>query len=110
MGGMGDEVLEKVEGGEVSESSVPDSRAFDKKPIWARTLVISAGVVMNMVFAFVVYSAVAGIWGMPEFATTRVGQVFQESLLPGALKSWRTFPGAPIWFGLEAGRWTPGET
>jgi regulator of sigma E protease len=83
MGGMGDEVLEKVEGGEVSEPPVPDSRAFDKKPIWARTLVISAGVVMNMVFAFIVYSAVAWIWGMPEFATTRVGQVFQESLLPG---------------------------
>jgi regulator of sigma E protease len=84
MGGMGDEVLEKIEGGEASASAVPDARAFDKKPIWARTLVISAGVIMNMVFAFVVYTAVAGIWGVPEFATTRVGQVFRESLPPGA--------------------------
>jgi regulator of sigma E protease len=84
MGGMGDEVLEKVEGGEASGPTVPDSRAFDKKPIWARTLVISAGVVMNMVFAFVLYSVVAGFWGMPEFATTRVGQVYPEHLPRGA--------------------------
>jgi regulator of sigma E protease len=84
MGGMGDEVLEKMEGGEVSGPVVPDSRAFDKKPIWARTLVISAGVVMNMVFAFVLYSVVAGFWGMPEFATTRVGLVHPEHLPPGA--------------------------
>ena len=84
MGGMGDEVLERVEGGEVPGPTVPDSRAFDKKPIWARTLVISAGVVMNMVFAFVLYSVVAGFWGMPEFATTRVGQVYPEHLPQGS--------------------------
>ncbi len=83
MGGMGDEVLEKIEGGEPSEPRVPESRAFDRKPIWARTLVISAGVIMNMVFAFVLYTAIAGFWGMPELATTRVGHVFREALPAG---------------------------
>jgi len=84
MGGMGDEVLEKLEGGPSPEPRTPGPRDFDGKPIWARTLVISAGVVMNMIFAFVLYTVVAGVWGMPEYATTRVGQVFRETLPPGA--------------------------
>jgi regulator of sigma E protease len=83
MGGMGDEVLEKIEGGGPSEPREPRPGDFDGKPIWARTLVISAGVIMNMVFAFVVYTTVAGIWGMPEVATTRVGHVLEEPLVPG---------------------------
>ncbi len=74
MGGMEDEVLEKLEGGDPRKPRVPGPRDFDGKPIWARTLVISAGVIMNMVFAFVVYTVVAGFWGFPEYATTRVGR------------------------------------
>ena len=59
MGGMDDEVMEKLEGGGSKEPRVPGPRDFDGKPIWARTFVISAGVIMNMVFAFVAYTAVA---------------------------------------------------
>jgi len=62
---------------------------FDSKPVWARAWVISAGVIMNMLFAFVVYTAVAAFWGNPELDTTRVGGV-QSQLLPdgaGALAS-----------------------
>lgn len=84
MGGMEDEILEKLEGGKGGKPRVPGPKDFDGKPIWARTLVISAGVLMNMVFAFAVYSVVAGIWGMPEFATTRVGAVDKTLLPPGA--------------------------
>jgi regulator of sigma E protease len=82
MGGMDDEVMERVEGGAVPER-VPSERDFDKKPIWARTLVISAGVIMNMIFAFVVYSFVAARWGIPEYASTRIGAVVAEALPPG---------------------------
>ncbi len=81
MGGMQDEVLEKLEGGESSEPRVPGPRDFDGKPIWARTLVVSAGVIMNMVFAFLVYTFVAGFWGVPEPSSTRVGDV-EASYLP----------------------------
>lgn len=81
MGGMEDEVLEKLEGGTSKEPRVPGPRDFDGKPIWARTLVISAGVIMNMVFAFVVYTAVAGIWGIPNIASTRLGSTY-EALVP----------------------------
>ena len=83
MGGMEDEVLEKMEGGASKKPRVPGPRDFDGKPIWARTLVISAGVIMNMVFAFFLYTAIAGIWGVTELAGTRVGYVFEEVLPSG---------------------------
>lgn len=83
MGGMEDEVMEMVEGGKAQEPRVPGPRDFDGKPIWARTLVISAGVIMNMVFAFAIYAAVAGVWGVREFASTRVGAVYARYLPDG---------------------------
>src|SRR5688572_8919497 len=75
MGGMEDEVMEKIEGGATAPERVPSARDFDSKPLWARAFVISAGVIMNMLFAFVVYAAVFGIWGIPELESTRIGLV-----------------------------------
>jgi regulator of sigma E protease len=91
MGGMEDEVLDKLEGGSAKKPRVPGPRDFDGKPIWARTLVISAGVVMNMVFAFVVYSVIAGVWGIPDYATTRVGKVY-ERFLPAGTEAMAQLP------------------
>ncbi len=53
MAGMADEeVQSKLEGGGAPEEVRPPSpRGFDAKPLWARMVVISAGVAMNMVFA-----------------------------------------------------------
>ncbi len=96
MGGMDDAVMERIEGGapeggqeEAEEGAVnvprqPKPTDFDGKPIWARTWVISAGVIMNMLFAFVVYTGVNAAWGLQEFAENRVGRVRAESLPPGA--------------------------
>jgi regulator of sigma E protease len=85
MGGMDDEVMERIEGGE--EEGVakrePSDRDFDAKPIWARTLVISAGVIMNMVFAFGVYTFLAARYGVQEVDSTRIGIVRAEVLPPG---------------------------
>lgn len=91
MGGMEDEVMEKLEGGGSSEPRTPGPRDFDGKPLWARALVISAGVVMNMVFAFVLYATVAGVWGVREFAGTRVGEV-DESVLPQEARALSQLP------------------
>lgn len=91
MGGMEDEVLDKLEGGGSKEPRVPGPRDFDGKPIWARTLVISAGVIMNMVFAFALYVAVAGVWGVREYATTRVGRVY-ETLVPQGAEAMAEIP------------------
>jgi regulator of sigma E protease len=85
MGGMDDEVMDRVEGGPAAtESRKPGPRDFDAKPLWARAWVISAGVIMNMLFAFVAYTFVAGFWGVPHSETTRVGAVRAELLPPGA--------------------------
>ena len=96
MGGMGDEVMERLEGGaeegteEGAEEGVakeprePKPSDFDGKPIWARTWVISAGVIMNMLFAFVVYTGVNAAWGLRELPENLVGRVWPELLPSGA--------------------------
>ena len=83
MGGMDDEVMERLEGPGEGGPRQPSDRDFDAKPIWARTLVISAGVIMNMLFAFGVFTFVAAQWGISELATTRVGRVEADRLPPG---------------------------
>jgi regulator of sigma E protease len=45
--------------------------------------VISAGVIMNMLFAFGVYAFSAGWWGVRHIDTTRIGEVRAERLPPG---------------------------
>ncbi len=106
MGGMDDEVMERVEGGAVPER-VPSERDFDRKPIWARTLVISAGVIMNMIFAFAVYSFVAARWGIPEYSSTRIGMVVAEALPAGAEALADIEPGSRVVRidGEAAGNW-----
>lgn len=130
MGGMDDEVMEAIEGGKTASlesdglegegvDSLPqddgvatgprelDPRGFDAKPIWARTLVISAGVIMNMLFAFVAYTAVAAIWGLQETDTTRLGMVRAEALPPGAEGLATLQPGATLTSvaGVELRHW-----
>jgi regulator of sigma E protease len=96
MGGMDDEVMEAIEGGGSGEPREPSDRDFDAKPIWARALVISAGVIMNMLFAFATYTAVAAWWGQPHLETTRVGAVEADWLPPGAEALAEIEPGSRI--------------
>jgi regulator of sigma E protease len=84
MGGMEDQVMEAIEGGGSDEARQPGPGDFDGKPIWARSIVISAGVFMNFLFAFLAYSIAFGFWGFQEPATTRVGEVRADILAPGA--------------------------
>ena len=101
MGGMDDEVTERIEGGAVSageEGSADTPTAgpsrdsdFDSKPVWARAWVISAGVIMNMLFAFFAYTAVAAGWGSAQADTTRLGQVV-VSFLPDGTEELEAIP------------------
>jgi regulator of sigma E protease len=71
-----------VEGGRLADAApVPTERTFDAKPLWARIVVILAGVVMNAVFAVVVYGALAGAYGVAVDDTTTVGRV-DSTLIP----------------------------
>jgi regulator of sigma E protease len=98
MGGMDDEVMERIEGGEAEGDAArqPSDRDFDAKPIWARTLVISAGVIMNMVFAFGVYTFLAARYGVQEVDSTRIGIVRAESLPPGTEALGTIEPGSRV--------------
>ncbi|WP_419941854.1 RIP metalloprotease RseP [Candidatus Palauibacter sp.] len=67
MAGMADEeVVGKLEGGTESPPGTEERgaagtspRDFDAKPFWARVMVISAGVIMNWLFAVVAFAAIA---------------------------------------------------
>jgi len=58
-------------------------RDFESKSLPARTLVISAGVIMNLIFAVVVYASIAMIWGVREPAPPVIGTVAEELLPEG---------------------------
>ena len=56
MAGMEEEgIAGELEGG-AGAVPVDPNRAFDRKPVWKRMIVILAGVTMNAIFAFVVAS------------------------------------------------------
>ncbi len=102
MGGMDDEVMERIEGGE-GEPRQPSDRDFDSKPIWARAFVISAGVIMNFAFAFVSYAFVPAFFGFEDPDTTRVSEVRTE-LLPQGTEALASVSGATI---VQVGERTP---
>lgn len=95
MGGMEDEVLELLEGGGEGGRR-PGEGDFDARPVWARTLVVSAGVLMNLLFAFLVYAVLLGVWGVPEPATTRLGRVDASRVPVGAEAMASVEPGVQV--------------
>jgi regulator of sigma E protease len=63
MAGMqDDEAAAALEGGG-GERRGPSPRDFDAKPLWARVWVVSAGVIMNFLFAVVAFATIALVWG-----------------------------------------------
>lgn len=72
MAGMeDDEAAAALEGGEKIEEVDP-SRTFDAKPLWARAWVISAGVIMNLLFALLANLILAFAQGEQYVATTQL--------------------------------------
>jgi regulator of sigma E protease len=75
MAGMeDDEASAALEGGEEAEPVDP-ARTFDAKPLWARAFVISAGVIMNLLFALIANIVLAMAQGDPYIAETRLAPV-----------------------------------
>jgi len=73
MAGMeDDEAAEALEGAAPPPEEVDPARTFDAKPLWARTLVITSGVIMNLLFAFLVYTGLALVLGETLHPVTRV--------------------------------------
>jgi len=127
MGGMDDEVMAAVEGGSSEPGEGDDGEGdgtpkpsmheagkaghrsddFDSKSVLARAWVISAGVIMNMLFAVVAFTAVAAGWGSPELDTNRVSGVRSAILPSGAIELAAVPSGATLVAvgGSEVGHW-----
>lgn len=71
-----------LEGGGPTEP-VPPDEMFEAKPLWKRCVVIMAGVTMNVLFAYGVFTWLAAKNGEQLEPTTTVGIVL-DSLPPGA--------------------------
>jgi len=84
MAGLEEQEATGAEGPSVEEANVPEERTFDAKPLWARVYVISAGVIMNALFAVVTYAVLAGLYGSITDPTTTVHEVRQADLPVGA--------------------------
>jgi regulator of sigma E protease len=75
---------------------IPPERTFDAKPLWARIVVILAGVAMNALFAFAVYVALARAYGAPFDPTVTVGAVDATRIPLGAAGLRSLHPGDRI--------------
>jgi len=84
MAGLEEEgMVGELEGGK-ADVAIDPARAFDHKPLWARMLVILAGVTMNLFLAFVIYTGLIAIAGAPRIALTPIDSVGASRLPPGA--------------------------
>jgi regulator of sigma E protease len=57
----------------------PQPWEFRARPMWQRVLVISAGVIMNVILAVVIFSMIHSIRGKDSMDTTQVGYVHEGS-------------------------------
>jgi regulator of sigma E protease len=76
---------------EVEDKRQAGPRDFESKSLPARALVISAGVIMNLLFAFVIFSIIAMVWGVRATPESRIGAVAEE-YLPSGTEALATIP------------------
>lgn len=81
------------------DAASEDERSFTRKPIWARACVVSAGVVMNLIFG-VIFFVVAFMAGV-EFPPAIVGSIQPGS--PAALSYAQDHADDPNYLGLQPG-------
>jgi regulator of sigma E protease len=84
-----------LEGGQV-EAVVPPNRMFEARPLWKRMVVILAGVTMNALFAWLVFSFLAAKNGRQIDPVTTVGRVV-EAMVPAGGEALREIrPGTEV--------------
>ncbi|MEX0906969.1 MAG: RIP metalloprotease RseP, partial [Gemmatimonadota bacterium] len=94
-GTVNDTVGDVTTEGEV-EARTPSPRDFDSKSLPARAFVISAGVIMNMLFALFAFTLIAAVWGVAADPGPRVGDVVEELLTPESEALALVEPGARV--------------
>jgi len=83
-----------LEGGAAS-ATVPADRVYEAKPVWVRIIVILAGVTMNTLFAWLVFSGLLFANGQTVVPITTIGRV-APTLPAGAEELSRLAPGDRI--------------
>ncbi len=78
-----------LEGG--ASAAVPPDRVFEAKPLWQRMVIIVAGVTLNAVFAFLIFTGLAWKNGRQFDPTTAVGGVL-SSQLPAEARQLASLP------------------
>jgi regulator of sigma E protease len=108
MAGM--EEMEQIEGGPLTvndtvgdAASVEEMQArphrprdFESKSLPARALVISAGVIMNMLFALLAFTFIAAVWGVTADPGPAIGGVAEDRLTAGAAPLALIDPGSRV--------------
>ena len=84
-----------LEGGR-PEAVVPPDRVFEAKPVWKRMIVILAGVTMNALFAWLLFTFLAAKNGRQIDPVTTVGRVVDELVPPEAEAFKHIRPGSRI--------------
>jgi regulator of sigma E protease len=84
-----------LEGG-ANQAVVPPDRMFEAKPVWQRMVVILAGVAMNALFAWLLFTFLAVKNGRQIDPVTTVGRVVDELLPPEAADFKRIQPGTRV--------------
>jgi regulator of sigma E protease len=83
MAGMEEEgMVGELEGGKAA-TPIDPARSFETKPVWARMAVIVAGVTMNLIFAWLIYTGVTLTMGQMRLANLPVDSV-EVAGLPAA--------------------------
>lgn len=72
-----------LEGGAPTVPIDPE-RVFEKRPLWARGIILVAGVTMNMIFAVIVFAVFARSVGVDRVPTTQIDSVWTSELPKGA--------------------------
>ncbi len=83
-----------LEGG--SADAVPPDRVFEAKPVWQRMVIILAGVTLNALFAWIVFTGLAWKNGRQYDPTTTVGSVSTTNLPAEARELTTIAPGSRI--------------
>ena len=84
------EAMESLEGGALEENYPPE-KLFENKSLPARILVILAGVIMNALFAWAVYSGIAVVYGRVLDPNTTIAHV-DSAGLPSEAAALATIP------------------
>jgi regulator of sigma E protease len=96
MAGLEDEGPAAGVEGPKEEVQIAPERTFDAKSLPARMFVISAGVMMNMLFAVLVYTGLTMRYGVADDPATTIGEVRTDSLPMGATSLETIQPGERI--------------